>query len=157
MAMARRSLMAAELVEGRAGLRRPAAAILRAQRPTVPGLDPMTGAGGGVDPAGGARPGDGVDVLVPVVVLLESALDVPTLGAVALSATGAPRRTASHSRVALNVFELGSKQSRRRCVLAGSRRFGLAAPVVVGAVEAALPACDGVVVPVCANAAADTT
>src|SRR5205814_5540807 len=37
------------------------------------------------------------------------------------------------------------------------RRFGLAAPVVVGAVEAGLPACDGVVVPVCANAEADTT
>jgi hypothetical protein len=93
-------------------------------------------------------PGAGASELVPVVVVLLSELEVPTLGAVVLEATPPPMRNASHSRVALNVFVLSSKQSRRMCEFAGSTRFGCATAEVAGAGEAAVVALPGAVVPV---------
>ena len=114
----------------------------------------MGGGAGGVVAGGGdpARLADGASEFVPVVVVLLRELEVPTLGAVALLATPPPMRSASHSRVALKVFAFSSKQSRRRCELAGSNRFGFATAEVAGAGEAAVVALPGAVVPVCGKA-----
>ena len=114
------------------------------------------GGAGGVVAGGGdpARLAEGASEFVPVVVVLLRELDVPTLGAVELAATPPPMRSASHSRVGLKVFVVSSKQSRRRCELAGSKRFGLTTAEVAGAGEAAVVALPGAVVPVCAQAEA---